>query len=318
MLAALLRPLALFGRHGTWFLAGGLFIGLFLPPLAHLLRPALGSFVFLLTTATFLSIDWPALLRHARRPALLALMLAWMLGITPLVTALIARALALSPALAQALVLWAASPPLISVPAIALLLGLDGALALLLMVAGSFLMPLTLPPLVLGLIGLQLGIGIVPLMLRLALFIGGAAAVAGALRFLIGRERLRRHAVELSGVNVLVLLLFAIGIMDGVTALLLREPRHVLLYAAVALAASALLQALSFIAFSWLPRIPALTIGLVGGNNNMAVVWANLGSAATPELTLFFAAVQLPIYLLPAALKPLYRRLGAGKPHGSA
>jgi hypothetical protein len=46
----------------------------------------------------------------------------------------------------------------------------------------------------------------------------------------------------------------------------------------------------------------------------MAIVWANLGGAATPELTLFFAAVQLPI--LPALLKPAYRRLGAGEPHG--
>jgi BASS family bile acid:Na+ symporter len=317
VISGLVQLLALFGRHGTWFLAGGLFVGLLLPPLAHLLRPALSSFVFLLTTATFLSIDWRALLVHARRPALLALMLIWMLGVTPLLTALAARALGLSLPLARALVLWAASPPLISVPAIALLLGLDGALALLLMVAGSFIMPLTLPPLVLGLIGLQLGIGIVELMLRLAVFIGGAAVVAGLLRRFIGSDRLRRHAVELSGVNVLVLLLFAIGIMDGVTQLLLDEPRHVLAYAAVALAASALLQGVSFVAFAWLPRVPALTVGLVGGNNNMAVVWANLGSAATPELTLFFAMVQLPIYLLPAALKPLYRRLGAGEPHGA-
>jgi hypothetical protein len=26
--------------------------------------------------------------------------------------------------------------------------------------------------------------------------------------------------------------------------------------------------------------------------------------------------VQLPIYVLPALLKPVYRRLGAGEPHG--
>jgi hypothetical protein len=35
----ILRPLALLGRFGTWFLAGGIFIGLLLPPLAALLRP---------------------------------------------------------------------------------------------------------------------------------------------------------------------------------------------------------------------------------------------------------------------------------------
>ncbi|HZB92430.1 MAG TPA: hypothetical protein VE397_13370 [Stellaceae bacterium] len=312
------RPLALLGRHGTWFLAGGLFIGLLLPPLAALLRPALSPFIFLLTVASFLSIDVGALAVHVRRPALLALVLAWLLLAVPVVTALLCRLVGLPAALAQGLVLWAASPPLISVAAIALLLGLDGALALLLMVVGTFLMPFTLPPLVLGLIGLKLGIGILPLMRNLVLFIGGAAVVTAVLRRLIGVARLRRHALELSGLNVLILLLFAIGIMDGVQRLLIARPQEVLLYAATALGASLALQGLSFLAFCFLPRIDALTIGLVGGNNNMAVVWANLGAAATPALTLFFATVQLPIYVLPAVLKPVYRRFGAGLPHGTA
>ncbi len=313
----ILRPLALLGRLGTWFLAGGIFIGLLLPPLAALLRPLLPAIIFLLTTATFLSIDWQALAVHARRPGLLALALGWSLVATPIIVALAARLLFLPRPLAQALVLWAASPPLISVSAIALLLGLDGALALLVMVAGAFLMPLTLPPLVLGLIGLDLGIGILPLMRNLALFIGGAALVAALLRQLLGVERLRRHALELSGLNVLILLIFAVAIMDGVRDLILARPQQVLLYAASAMAASLALQGLSFLAFAWLPRVPALTIGLVGGNNNMAVVWANLGSAATPELTLFSAMVQLPIYVLPAMLKPVYRQLGAAAPHGA-
>ena len=313
----MLRALALLGRHGTWFLAIGLFTGLVLPPLATLVRPALNVLIFLLTAAAFLGIDWAALAAHARRPVVLALVLAWTLVATPVAAALAARGLGLPLPLAQGLVLWAASPPLISVPASALLLGLDGALALILMVSGIFLMPFTLPPLVLGLIGLKLGIGILPLMEKLTLFIGGAALLAMALRRLIGVARLRRHALALSGLNVLILLLFAIGIMSGVGPRLVAEPRQVALYALTALAANLGLQALSFLAFAFLPRLSALTIGLVGGNNNMAVVWATLGAAATPELTLFFAMVQLPVYVLPAALKPVYRRLGAGRPHGT-
>ena len=312
----LLRPFAFLGRHDTWFLAGGLFIGLLVPALAALLRPMLAGFVFLLTTATFLSIDWQALAGHVRRPVLLAVILVWTLLICPILTALAARIAGLPAPLAQALVLWAASPPLISVPAIALLLGLDGALALLVMVAGTFLMPFTLPPLVLGLIGLELGIGILPLMRNLVFFTGGAALVALALRYIIGSARLRRHAVELSGLNVLILILFAIAIMDGVRELIVARPQQVAGYALCALLASLVLQALGFLAFGWLPRIAALTIGLIAGNNNMAVVWANLGSAATPELMLFFAAVQVPIYVLPAALRPVYRRLGAAAPYG--
>jgi bile acid:Na+ symporter, BASS family len=314
-MSRLLRPFAFLGRHGTWFLAGGLFIGLLVPALAALLRPLVSGLVFLLTAATFLSIDWQELGRHVRRPALLALILAWTLLVSPVVTALAARAVGLPEPLAQALVLWAASPPLISVAAIALLLGLDGALALLVMVAGSFLMPFTLPPLVLGLIGFKLGIGILPLMRNLVLFTGGAALVAAALRYLVGAARLRRHVVELSGLSVLILILFAIAIMDGVRDLIAAKPQQVLGYALCALVASLMLQALGFLSFAWLPRIAALTAGLIAGNNNMAVVWVNLGSAATPEVMLFVAAVQLPIYVLPAVLRPVYRALGAAQPY---
>jgi BASS family bile acid:Na+ symporter len=314
----MLRGLALLGRHGTWFLAGGLFIGVLVPPLARLLHPALGVFIFVLTATSLLAIDWPALAAHARRPGLLALVLAWTLLAVPVLVALAVRALGLAEPLAQALVLWAASPPLTSLPAIALLLGLDGALALLAMVGGTFLVPLTLPPLVLGLIGLKLGIDIPSLMLRLTLFIGGAALTAVALRRLIGGARLRRHALALSGFNVLILLAFAIAVMDGANDLILAQPQQVLRYAGAALAANLALQAVSFLAFAWLPRLPALTVALTGGNNNLGVVWANLGGAVTPELALFFAAAQLPIFVLPAALKPAYRRLGAGEPHGRA
>jgi BASS family bile acid:Na+ symporter len=312
----ILSALARLGRHGTWFLAGGLFIGLSLPILAALLRPFLPVLIFVLTATTFLSIDWAALAAHARRPGLLVLQLAWGLVVTPIIVALAARLFGLPPGLTQGLVLWAASPPLISVPAIALLLGLDGALALLAMVAGTLVMPFTLPPLVLGLIGIELGLSIPALTLRLVLFIGGAALLAALVRRLCGAEWLRRYTLELSGLNVLILLLFAIGIMAGVTARLISEPRAVSLYAAAALIASAALQALSFLVFARLARVPALTIGLVGGNKNMAVVWANLGGAASPELSLFFATVQLPIYVLPALLKPVYRGLGAAPSPG--
>jgi bile acid:Na+ symporter, BASS family len=301
-----MRMLAFLGRHGTRLLAGGLFIGLLLPPLAALLRPTLPTLIFLLTAASLLGIEWTALVAHARRPGLVALILLWSLVATPIVAALAARLAGLPAPLTQGLVLWAASPPLISVAAIALLLGLDGALALLLMVVGVLLMPLTLPPLVLGLIGLRLDIGILPLMARLGLFVGAAVLAAAALRRIIGPERLRRAAVEINGANVLILLLLAIGIMDGVTKLILAHPGQVLLYAGTALITSLTLQALSFLVFARLPRRPALTIGLVGGNKNMAVIWASLGAAATPELSLFFAAVQLPIYVL---TKPAYRRL---------
>ncbi|MGH7125459.1 MAG: hypothetical protein ACREFI_13875, partial [Stellaceae bacterium] len=199
------RSLAFFDRRGTTLLASGLFIGLALQPVAHAIWPLLPTLVFLLTAATMLRIDWPQVLAHARHPRRIGLLVLWALVVSPVLMAAITQLIDLPAGLAQALVLWAASPPLMSLPAIALLMGLDGALALLVMVTATFLMPLTLPPLLLGLMGLDLGIGIMPLMLRLAEFVGGAAAVAGLLRWWLGRERLARYGTEISGVNVFLL-----------------------------------------------------------------------------------------------------------------
>ncbi len=301
--------LAFCGRHGTALLAGGFFIGLLAPPLAALLRPLLGTFVFLLTTATMLGVDWDALLRHLHRPWRLLAIVAWTMLGAPLAVTLALEPFVLPAALVKGLVLWAASPPLIAVPAIAALLGLDPALALLVWAAGTFLTPLTLPPLVLGLIGLRLEIGILRLMGNLALFVAAAALLAAAARRLLGPARIARNALAVSGLNVVLLLLFVVAVMDGMTQTLLARPGAVLLYAGAALAASLILQGVSFAVFSRLERRTALTAGLIGGNHNFALVWATLGRAEAAALLLFFAMVQLAIFVLPASLRPLYRRL---------
>jgi len=303
---------ALLQRHGAALLAIGLLVGLVVPPLAALLRPALPVLVFLLTGATFLAVDWPGTAAHARRPALMIFIPAWTLVASPVLAVLAARLVGLPASLIQGLVLWAASAPLAAGPALAMLLGLDGALALLAMVIGTLLMPLTLPPLALGLIGLDIGIGVAPLMVRLALFVGGAAALAILLRRLAGAARLQAYETEIAGFNVLLLHLFAIAVMDGVGDLILAAPASALLYVLTAFAANLGLQAAGLMVAWRLGRVPALTIGLISGNRNMAVVMANLGSAASPEIALFFAAVQFPIYTLPAILGPLYRRWREG------
>jgi BASS family bile acid:Na+ symporter len=308
-MTAPLRLLAVLGRHAARFMAGGIFIGLALPGAAAWLRPLLPYFVFLLAAATMIRIDGPEIIAHVGRPLRLALVLLWGLVLSPIVTAGLVAGLGLPDGLGHAIVIWSASPALISSPAIAFLLGLDGSLALLVMVAGSFLMPLTLPPLVLGLLGVHLELGIAALMLRLVLFIGGAAALAALARRLLGATRIVRLRDELGGVNVVLLVLFAIGIMDGVGEIALRRPRELVLYAACALGAALLQQLLGTLAFLYQGRSEAFTVGLVCGNRNMASVWASLGALTPPELTLFVVAVQLPIYILPAVLRPLYRRL---------
>jgi ACR3 family arsenite efflux pump ArsB len=304
---------AFLGRHATACLAGGIFVGLVLPALAAGLRPLVTPSLFLLTAATMLRVDWQRLMLHVRRPGRLVLMLAWCLLASPAIMAVAVRTLGVPEGLARALVLWAAAPPLTSAPALAYVLGLDPALSLLMMVAGTLLHPLTLPPLALGLLGIDLAIGILPLMARLTLFVGGTVALAWAVRRVAGPSAIERHDIEVGGVCIALLIVFAIGVTDGIHATIRARPGDVALYAAAAYGASLAMHLLSGIAFAWTGRLSALTMAHSGGNNNLAIVFANLGAAATPDLTLFFIVVQVPIYTLPALLRPVYRALGADR-----
>src|SRR4051812_3809765 len=80
----ILRALDWLSRHGAWVIAAGLFVGLALPDLARLCKPALGPVVFVLLVATVLRIDWSKTLSYARNPTVAALMLAWLLVAAPL------------------------------------------------------------------------------------------------------------------------------------------------------------------------------------------------------------------------------------------
>ena len=61
--------------------------------------------------------------------------------------------------------------------------------------------------------------------------------------------------------------------------------------------------------FARLGMAQALALGLAAGNRNMGLMLAAAGTAV-PELTwLYFAVAQFPIYLMPAMLKPLARRV---------
>ena len=53
----------------------------------------------------------------------------------------------------------------------------------------------------------------------------------------------------------------------------------------------------------------ALTAGYCSNGRNNALLMAVLPAAADPDIFLFIAAVQVPIYVIPILLQPIYRRL---------
>jgi BASS family bile acid:Na+ symporter len=303
------------GRHGPWFLFGGVFLGLLLPDLASLFRPLLTPAVICLLLLALLRVNWQAMGDYLRRPVVGALMTVWLMLAAPVLTWLVVRQLPLPDSLKTAIVLMAAAPPILAATTIAILVGLDGAMAMVAGLLATLLSPLTVPPLALALLGLELDIGIASFMARLAAVILAAFVGAAIIRRVLGLSRLQRHGQRIDGMTVLVMLVFAISIMDGVSAALLADPLKVGLWVVAAFVANPLLQLLGALAFCWLGLRRALTAGLLSGNCNMGLLLAALSSDADFEIRLFLAVSQLPMYMLPALVLPFYRRLLA---HGRA
>jgi BASS family bile acid:Na+ symporter len=311
MRKAAYRAIDFAGVHAMRLLAAGVLIGLALPPLAALLRPLLLPAIVVSLVLALIRLDWSAFGAYARRPALVAGMLVWFLGASPVLAWLALKVLPLPASLVAGLVLMAAASPIMAGAAISLLTGLDAAFAVVAIVATTALVPLTLPPLAAALLGVALEIDVATFMLRFALIVGGAFALAWLARRQVPEAVVARNARALDGAAVIAMVVFAIGIMDGVTALALAHPGYVIGATVAAFAANCLLQAIGAMVWRQSGMRRALTVGLLTGNRNMGLVLVALGADASFEVVAFFALAQIPMYVLPGLLAPVYRRLGA-------
>jgi len=315
--SALGSVIALAGRHATPLLAGGILLGLAVPPLAALAKPLLVPALVIPLALALVRLDWGAVVAWRRRPLLLATLTAWLLVATPLAVAVLVallRPFGLPASLAEALVLMAAASPIVSSVALALFLGLDASLAAAAVLAATALVPFTLPPLAALLSDVGIAIGTAELVLRLVALVGSAFAAAWVVRRRVPATTLAAWRERIDGLAVLNLVVFAVAIMDGVTALALRAPAFVAAALAAAFASNLLLQAAGFLAFRRLGRRAALTVALLSGNCNMGLVLVALQGRASFEVAAFFALAQIPMYTLPALLAPAYRRLLGGRP----
>ena len=296
-------------RHATKLLAVGVLVGLAVPPLAEFMRPALVPAAIGGLIVAMLRLEFADVARFGRRPILSLTSVAVVLLASPVLIWLIAKPLGLPAGLFIGLVLMAAAPPIMSSPAFALILGLDAAFALYVTVAAHLLVPLTLPVMALWLMGLELDISLAAFMGRFAAIVAGSIAIAyGLKRWAFSPAFLTRHAKRFDGLAVIILVVFAIAIMDGVTATAFERPGFVALTVGAAFIANAGLQAVGAAVFWAAGRRIAFTAGHMIGNCNMGLVLAVLADKAAHDVVIFFALAQLPMYMLPGLAMPIYRK----------
>jgi len=316
LLTALAAALSWLGRQGTRAVAASIFIGIATPPLASLFKPIFPFALFALLCLAFLRVDPAEVRAHFSRPLVVVAASVWMMLATPLLIGLTLVLLGMAdrlPGLYVAMILQAAAPPVISAPTLAALMGLDAALSLATLVVCTAVTPLTAPAFAILFVGSGMAIPPLALGAKLLALLAGAAIVAAVVRRFAGQAWIAQQGERIDGLSVVALFFFAVGLMDGVLASIISEPAKVLGLTVLSFGLSFGLMVLTTLVFAQLGLGQALALGLAAGNRNMGLMLAAAG-AAVPELTwLYFAVAQLPIYLMPAMLKPLVRRVAPPK-----
>src|SRR6195952_3847700 len=306
-LAIPVRALAWLGRQGTRAIAALVFLGIALPPLGEILKPYVTEAIFLLLCISFMRVDIAALRDHLRRPGIVRAASAWTMIAVPAligVGCLAAGVDKSSPDLFLALMLQA----------VASLMGLDSTLALITLVTGTALVPLTAPLFAWMFFGSALTLSPLALGLKLALMLAGSLGVAMTIRWTFGISAIRRHREPIDGINIVILLVFVSAVMGSGAGDLWSDPLQVAGLTLLAFAIFFALLGATMLVFRRLGHERALALGLLVSQRNMGLMVAATGGALPGLTWLYFALSQFPIYLSPQLLKPLVGRMGARGP----
>jgi bile acid:Na+ symporter, BASS family len=300
--------LAFLARHARWAMPSGLAVGLAWPSLAQAIAPILAASVVLLLLVSMLRVAPAAVTAAFASWRLLGIVWGWALLVCPFLALAIGKALGLPADLASALTVAAAAPPLLFGAMFAAVTGLNAGLALVGVVGGTLLGALTLPLVASG-AGLDLGaVSMVAFLLRSLAVVVGTALAAWAIRRAMGPARMEAHKTSFEGMGVVLMIVFAVAVMDGVTALAVADPVRLATFVLAAFALNLALQLGTAGLFWRRGASTAATLAIVAGFRNNGLLFAILPPPIPPEIVLFIAAAQFPIYIVPSLFWSVYAR----------
>jgi BASS family bile acid:Na+ symporter len=207
------------------------------------------------------------------------------------------------------LVLQAAGPPIGSAAAFAMFLGLEASLCMVSTVCATLILPVTLTVIVAGLMPLSgIQVDIVQFFLRVLTLVALPFVIAALLRRVIGVRRLQQGDAELAGLNVVMLVMFALAVMDGVQELLLHDTPLALSLLAMGCASVVFWHLVGGLLGRLSSVDTAFSAALLSGNRNMGLLLVVTAGTAGPMFAMYVAIVQIPMYFAPLLLGPWLKR----------
>jgi len=312
MIAAALR---LLGKHARWTLPVGVCTGIVFPALAEALQSLVLTAMIGMITVSLLRLEWSALIATLRQPARIGWITVCTMVISPVAVWLLARVGVIPEAFTVLSVLQAASAPIGSAAAFALFLGIPGHLSMAGTVVMTLMLPVTLTAtasLLLPSFGITVDLG--QFFVRVTLSALAPFVITLLVRKLVGEATLRRVDPELAGLNVVLLVLFAIAIMNGVTATFLERPAFILALFAWSCFAAVFWHIAGYMLLRAKGFENALSSSLLMGNRNLGLTLAVTAGTAGEAFQMYAGLAQIPLFCAPLLLSGVLRFLGARRP----
>lgn len=299
------------GRQKSAALAASIIMGILMPALGGLLKPLVTEAVFGLLVVAFLRTDYCEYAAYLKRPVLVIVATAWTTLAIPVIMLYLCSAAGLReshPDLFLGLALQALASPMTAAPAIAMIMGLNGTLLLMILVTSTVVVPVT-APLIISLFDLDLSLSPMAFGFKLFLLLTGAAVLGAVLRNILGKSVISAHRDQLDGVNILLLFVFVCAVMSSLGQQILTHPVRVLSLTLLAFFIFFALVSVTYFIFRFTGSAQAFALGMLVSQRNMGLMLAAT-AGMVPEITwLYFAVSQFPLYLSPLMLTPLVRRL---------
>lgn len=283
-------------------------IGLLLPDIAALLRPLLYPSLFAIMVFTLIQVDlrWISLTLGRDMIRIIALYMIHMV-LVPVAFGLMFREFSPDPVFALPVILVTAAGSMFGTPSIAVLLGLQGSFTLLGVLVSTALLPLTLPLVWLAYSGELLQMELSIYCYRLLVYMVFPALLAWLYRGLLRRGLNLPDEKSMKVGAVIGLVVFAIAIMDGVTARFLLQPSLVIGLIVLAFSLHFGLFSLTRICSGRVGVSTATEAGLLSSFRNIGLIIAISGPFLPAEFFLFAGVWQIPMYLSPWLLERLLR-----------
>jgi len=157
-----------------------------------------------------------------------------------------------------------------------------------------------------GVAGLSPGGMLMNLLWVVGISLGGGFA----LRVWATPERIEQNASAWTLCMVLLMVFIALGVTHGLTAQITQDPALVLQLLALTALFNLAWQWAGWQVFKRLTVQAAMSVSLISGFRNVAVLLGLVLGHVTPDLQLMLVMAQIQLFVLPSVMKFFYLRMG--------